>query len=110
MSNLMKGKKGVVMGLANKMSIAYGIVKSLVDNGAEVILTYQGDALLKRIQPLAEELGIKTIIECDVSTDAEIEKTFKEIQGDSQQERNAAIVDWSQLELFIFQTGYIIYI
>ena len=79
MSNLMKGKKGVIMGLANKMSIAYGIVKSLVDNGAEVVLTYQGDALLKRIQPIAEELGIKTIIECDVSTDEAIEKTFKEI-------------------------------
>ncbi|MFT4967018.1 MAG: enoyl-[acyl-carrier protein] reductase I [Candidatus Deianiraeaceae bacterium] len=79
MSNLMKGKKGVIMGLANKMSIAYGIAKSLVENGAEVVLTYQGEVLLKRIQPIAEELGIKIIIECDVSTDETIERTFKEI-------------------------------
>lgn len=81
MSHLMKGKIGVVMGLANKMSIAYGIVKSLVDNGAEVVLTYQGEALLKRIEPIAQELGIKHIIECDVSTDAEIQKTFEEINS-----------------------------
>jgi enoyl-[acyl-carrier protein] reductase I len=77
----MKGKKGVVMGLANKMSIAYGIVKSLIDNGAEVVLTYQGETLLKRIEPIAAELGIKHIIECDVSTDAEIQKTFEEIHS-----------------------------
>ena len=77
MSNLMKGKKGVIMGLANKMSIAYGIAKSLVENGAEVILTYQGEALYKRVMPIAEELGITNVIECDVSTDEKIAETFK---------------------------------
>lgn len=79
MLKLMSGKKGVIMGLANKMSIAYGIAKSLHDNGAEIILTYQGEALYKRVMPIAEELGIKTIIECDVSTNDNIKNTFEKI-------------------------------
>jgi enoyl-[acyl-carrier protein] reductase I len=81
MSKLMAGKKGVIMGLANKMSIAYGIAKSLHENGAEIILTYQGEALYKRVMPIAEELGIKTVIECDVSTDENIKQTFEQIHA-----------------------------
>ena len=56
-SNLMAGKRGLVMGVANKRSIAWGIAKACSDAGAELALTYQGEALKKRVEPLAEELS-----------------------------------------------------
>lgn len=78
---LMNGKKGIVMGVANNMSIAYGIAKSIVNEGGEVILTYQGEVLKKRVEPIAQELFCNLVIECDVSKDESIEKTFKEIEA-----------------------------
>ena len=78
---LMNGKKGVIMGIANTMSIAYGISKAVVDNGGEVILTYQGEALKKRITPIAEELGAKLVIECDVSNETSIIQMVREIES-----------------------------
>lgn len=78
-SNLMKGKRGLIMGVANKMSIAYGIAKACHDSGADLAFTYQGDALLKRIQPIAAECGSDTIIECDVTDEGSLENVFKTI-------------------------------
>ena len=72
----MKGKKGLVMGVANDRSIAWGITKAIVDQGAEVAFTYQNEVLEKRVRPLAGSLGSDVLIECDVSDDASIEKVF----------------------------------
>jgi enoyl-[acyl-carrier protein] reductase I len=73
----MKGKKGLVMGVANDRSIAWGITKAVVDQGAEVAFTYQNEVLEKRVRPLAEGLGSDILIECDVSDDRSIEKVFE---------------------------------
>ena len=78
-SSLMKNKKGIVMGVANDRSIAWGIAKSLRQEGAEVGLTYQGEALKKRIFPLGKEINSKLILECNVENETDIKKTFKEI-------------------------------
>jgi enoyl-[acyl-carrier protein] reductase I len=67
--NLMAGKRGLIMGVANNRSIAWGIAKAAAAQGAEVALTYQGDALKKRVEPLAAELGSNVVLPCDV-TDA----------------------------------------
>ena len=63
----MQGKRGLIMGLANDKSIAWGIARQLADQGAEIALSYQGEALKKRVAPLAEQIGTTQIIECDVS-------------------------------------------
>jgi enoyl-[acyl-carrier protein] reductase I len=76
-ASLMKGKKGLVMGVANDRSIAWGITKAVVDQGAEVAFTYQNEVLEKRVRPLAEGLGSDILIECDVSDDRSIEKVFE---------------------------------
>ena len=65
-SNIMKNKIGIVMGVANDRSLAWGVTKALSDNGADIILTYQGEALKKRIVPLSEKANAKDIFECDV--------------------------------------------
>lgn len=78
--HLMAGKKGVIMGLANNKSIAWGIAKTLAEHGAEIAFTYQGDALLKRVQPLAESLGQDCIVPCDVSDEDSIDAAFATIQ------------------------------
>ncbi|MCK5576480.1 MAG: SDR family oxidoreductase, partial [Sphingomonadales bacterium] len=64
---LLAGKRGLIMGLANKMSLAWGISKMAHEHGAELAFTYQGDALLKRVKPLAESLGSDIILPCDVT-------------------------------------------
>ena len=68
----MHGKKGLVMGVANNRSIAWGIAKALSDAGAELAFSYQGEAIEKRIIPLARELNSNITIECDVSDEASI--------------------------------------
>jgi enoyl-[acyl-carrier protein] reductase I len=80
MSDLMKGKRGVVFGVANKMSIAWGIAKAAQAAGAEVALTYQGDALKKRVEPLAEEIGALVLGHCDVTDPATIDAVFAEVE------------------------------
>ena len=67
MSGLMAGKRGLIMGLANDKSLAWGISKLLAEQGAELAFSYQGEALEKRVRPLAAELGSDFLIECDVS-------------------------------------------
>jgi len=80
-SNIMKNKIGVIMGVANDRSLAWGITKALADNGADIILTYQGEALKKRILPLSEKVNAKHIVECDVSNEESIKNTFDEIHN-----------------------------
>ena len=74
---IMKGKKGLVMGVANDRSIAWGIAKKIASEGAEVAFTYQGEALKKRVTPLAESVGSSIIIPCDVTDTASMQATFK---------------------------------
>ena len=74
---IMNGKRGIVMGVANDRSIAWGIAEAVAKQGAEIAFTYQGDALEKRVRPLAEKVGSNIIIPCDVSSDEAIEETFK---------------------------------
>ena len=78
-SNIMKNKIGIVMGVANERSLAWGVTKTLSDNGADIILTYQGEALKKRIVPLAEKANARDIFECDVSDEKSIKDTFDKI-------------------------------
>lgn len=80
MTQLMKNKKGLIMGVANDHSIAWGIAKACADAGAEIAFTYQGDAFKKRIEPLAKEIGVKTLIDCDVSVAGDIDKAFDIIE------------------------------
>jgi enoyl-[acyl-carrier protein] reductase I len=73
---LMAGKRGLIMGVANNRSIAWGIAKACAAQGAEIALTYQGDALKKRVEPLAAELGSKVVLHCDVTDSASMDAVF----------------------------------
>nr|WP_221215119.1 enoyl-ACP reductase FabI [Sphingomonas sp. JUb134] len=75
----MQGKRGLIMGLANDRSLAWGIAKALHEQGAEMAFTYQGEALGKRVKPLAEQLGSDTLIECDVSDMGALDRAFDEL-------------------------------
>jgi len=77
---LMRGKRGLVMGVANEKSIAWGITQYLAAQGAEIGFTFQGEALEKRVRPLAESVGSSLIVPCDVTDDASMDATFAEIQ------------------------------
>ena len=74
---LMKEKKGLIMGVANDKSIAWGIAKCLADNGASIALTYQGEALKKRVEPLAQSINSDILIPCDVSETNSMENVFE---------------------------------
>jgi enoyl-[acyl-carrier protein] reductase I len=77
--NLMAGKKGLIMGVANNRSIAWGIAKAAAAQGAEIALTYQGDALKKRVEPLAAQLGSQLVLPCDVTDTASVDSLFAEL-------------------------------
>ena len=81
MNNLMKGKRGLIMGVANDHSIAWGIAKALAAQGAELAFTYQGEALGKRVKPLAQSLGVELILPCDVENPASIDQVFETLRG-----------------------------
>jgi len=76
---LMNKKKGLIMGVANERSIAWSIAKTAHEHGAELAFTYQGDALLKRVAPLADSIGSKILLPCDVSEEASIDDVFFEL-------------------------------
>ncbi len=76
MAGLMEGKRGLIMGLANDKSLAWGIAKKLSEQGAELAFSYQGDAILKRVKPLADQLGSDTLIDCDVADMAALDVAF----------------------------------
>jgi enoyl-[acyl-carrier protein] reductase I len=77
---LMAGKRGLVLGIANNRSIAWGIAKAAHAQGAELALTYQGDALKKRVEPLGQEVGSKLILPCDVTDTASMDAVFAAIE------------------------------
>jgi len=79
-AQLMAGKKGLVMGVANERSIAWGIAKACHDHGAKVAFTFQGEALEKRVRPLAGSIGADIILPCDVTNPASIDATFAELK------------------------------
>lgn len=78
--DLMRGKRGLVMGVANDMSIAWGIASQLAAQGAELAFTYQGEALEKRVRPLVDSIGAKLMIECDVTNDAHMDAAFAQLE------------------------------
>jgi len=94
-SNIMAGKRGLIMGVANERSIAWGIAKTAANHGAELAFTYQGDALLKRLEPLAKSIGSETIMQCDVTEDSSIEETFKTIKA-----------KWGKLDFLVHAIAY----
>lgn len=79
---LMEGKRGLIMGVANDRSIAWGIAQTLAQHGAELAFTYQGDALLKRVKPLADSVGSKLVLPCDVTDETSITATFDAIKAE----------------------------
>jgi len=79
---LMDGKRGLIMGVANDRSIAWGIATALAEQGAELAFTYQGDALLKRVKPLADSVGARLVLPCDVSDEASIDATFAAVEAE----------------------------
>lgn len=96
MSNqLMAGKRGLIMGLANDKSIAWGIAKACADAGAELAFSYQGEALLKRVKPLAEELGSDTVLPCDVADMASIGALFDELEK-----------KWGKIDFLVHAIGF----
>ncbi len=80
MHELMKGKRGLIMGVANDHSIAWGIAKALHGQGAELAFTYQGDAFKKRVEPLTKSVGDAMMLECDVAREEDLDKTFDVIR------------------------------
>ncbi|MCF6443584.1 enoyl-ACP reductase FabI [Nereida sp. MMG025] len=94
-AQLMAGKRGLIMGLANDKSIAWGIAKALAEQGAELAFSYQGDALLKRVGPLAEQLGSDTVVPCDVSDEASMDALF-----DTLKEK------WGSLDFVVHAIGF----
>ena len=77
--NLMQGKRGLIMGVANDHSIAWGIAKTLAQHGAKLAFTYQGDALAKRVKPLAQGTGSSFVMRCDVEDIGSVDAVFSEI-------------------------------
>ena len=93
--SLVKGKKGLIMGVANDRSIAWGIAKKLSENGAELAFTYLGDALKKRVTPLAESVNSKFLLNCNVENKDDIIKTFQEIKN-----------KWGQLDFVVHAIAF----
>jgi enoyl-[acyl-carrier protein] reductase I len=80
-TGIMRGKRGLILGLLNNRSIAWGIAKACADQGAELAITYQNDAIKKRVEPLAEELGCKFVQQCDVTDAASMDGVFAAIKS-----------------------------
>ena len=95
MTELMKGKRGLVMGVANDHSIAWGIAKALADQGAELAFTYQGEALGRRVKPLAESGKSKIIVPCDVADVASVDAVFAEIKK-----------QWGSMDFLVHAIGF----
>ena len=80
MADLMRGKRGLIMGVANERSIAWGIAKAMAAEGAELAFTYQGEAFGKRVQPLAESVGSSILVDVDVTDDASLDAAFAAVE------------------------------
>lgn len=94
-SGFMSGKRGLIMGLANTHSLAWGIAQALNDQGAEIAFTYQGDALKKRVVPLGESLGSTLFYECDVTNEENIKSVFQNLEK-----------EWGQLDFVLHAIGF----
>ena len=81
-NNFLKGKRGLIMGVANDRSIAWGIAEAAAQSGAELAFTYQGEALEKRVRPLAEKIGAKIVVPCDVTDETSVDAAFKAIEDE----------------------------
>ena len=95
MTGLMQGKRGLIMGLANDKSLAWGIAKQLHEHGAELAFSYQGEALEKPVRPLAASLGSDFLIECDVSDMAALDQTFETLKA-----------KWPTIDFIVHAIGY----
>jgi enoyl-[acyl-carrier protein] reductase I len=91
----MAGKRGLIMGVANERSIAWGIAKSLAENGAELTFTYQGEAFEKRLKPLAESVGSDIVLQCDVEEDGSLQAVFDRLAK-----------DWGSLDFVVHSLAY----
>ncbi len=94
-SEIMAGKRGLIMGLANDKSIAWGIARCLADAGAQLAFSYQGDALKKRVEPLAAQLGSDIVLPCDVSDSASIDSLFDDLKQ-----------RWDNLDFVVHAIGF----
>ncbi|MGR3547156.1 MAG: enoyl-ACP reductase FabI [Roseovarius sp.] len=94
-NNLMAGKRGLIMGLANDKSIAWGIARACADAGAELAFSYQGDALKKRVDPLAAELGSTIVLPCDVGNMASVDQLFVDLGA-----------HWDSLDFVVHAIGF----
>ncbi|MEO6112873.1 MAG: enoyl-ACP reductase FabI [Sphingomicrobium sp.] len=95
MSGIMAGKRGLIMGLANDRSLAWGIAKQLSEHGAELAFTYQGDAIEKRVRPLAAGLGSDLLIDCDVSDMGKLDAAFATLKS-----------KWDGLDFVVHAIGF----
>ncbi len=95
MSGLMAGKRGLIMGLANDRSLAWGIAKMLSEHGAELAFSFQGDALAKRVAPLAAQLGSDFLIDCDVSDMDALDRAFADLKQ-----------RWDTIDFVVHAIGY----
>ena len=95
MGGLMQGKRGLIMGVANEKSLAWGIAKACADQGAELGFTFQGEALARRVRPLAESVGSSMVLPCDVADPASIDATFAEVEK-----------AWGKLDFLVHAIGF----
>ena len=94
-NQLMSGKRGLIMGLANDKSIAWGIARACADAGAELAFSYQGEALKRRVDPLAAQLGSKIVLPCDVADEGSIDALFAALKD-----------DWGDLDFLVHAIGF----
>jgi len=95
MTKLMAGKRGLIMGLANDRSLAWGIAKQLAEHGADLAFSYQGEAIEKRVRPLAEQLGSSLLVDCDVSDMDALDRTFVELKK-----------SWDRMDFVVHAIGF----
>lgn len=92
---LLQGKKGIITGVANNLSISWAIAQLATSHGAEIMLTYQGEVLEKRVMPLAAEIGCDFVVECDVTKEESMDNLFKEVQK-----------KWGKIDFLIHSIGF----
>lgn len=92
---LMKGKRGLIMGVANNRSIAWGIAAACAAQGAEIAFTFQGEALEKRVRPLAESIGSTLVLPCDVGDDAQLDAVFDTLKA-----------EWGEIDFVVHAIGW----
>lgn len=94
-NNFLKGKRGLIMGVANDRSIAWGIASAAAEAGAELAFTYQGEALEKRVRPLAEKIGANIVVPCDVTDETSVDVAFKAIED-----------EWGQVDFVVHAIAF----